>query len=50
MATNISNDDALSAEMTVKYPTTDASGVGSRNESRIAELEELIFLSGKFNR
>lgn len=36
--TNISNDDALSAEMTVKYPTTDASGVGSRNESRIAEL------------
>ena len=24
--------------MTVKYPTTDASGVGSRNESRIAEL------------
>ena len=38
--TNISNDDALSAEMTVKYPTTDASGVGSRNESRIAELEE----------
>ena len=37
--TNISNDDALSAEMTVKYPTTDASGVGSRNESRIAELD-----------
>ena len=36
--TNISNDDTLSAEMTVKYPTTDASGVGSRNESRIAEL------------
>ncbi len=36
--TNISNGDALSAEMTVKYPTTDASGVGSRNESRIAEL------------
>ena len=36
--TNISNDDALSAEMTVKYPTTDASGVGSRNESMIAEL------------
>ena len=36
--TNISNDDALSAEMTVKYPTTDVSGVGSRNESRIAEL------------
>ena len=36
--TKISNDDALSAEMTVKYPTTDASGVGSRNESRIAEL------------
>lgn len=36
--TNISNDDVLSAEMTVKYPTTDASGVGSRNESRIAEL------------
>ena len=38
--TNISNDDALSAEMTVKYPTTDASGVGSRNESRIAELDK----------
>ena len=38
--TNISNDDALSAEMTVKYPTTDASGVGSRNESRIAELSK----------
>ena len=37
--TNISNDDALSAEMTVKYPTTDASGAGSRNESRIAELD-----------
>ena len=36
--TNISNDDALFAEMTVKYPTTDVSGVGSRNESRIAEL------------
>ena len=36
--TNISNDDALSTEMTVKYPTTDASGVVSRNESRIAEL------------
>ena len=38
--TNISNDDALSAEMTVKYPTTDASGVVSRNESRIAELDK----------
>ena len=38
--TYISNDDALSAEMTAKYPTTDASGVGSRNASRIAELEE----------
>ena len=38
--TNISNDDALSAEMTVKYPTTDASGIGSRNESRIAELSK----------
>ena len=38
--TNISNDDALSAEMTVKYPTTDASGVGSRNESRIAEIDK----------
>ena len=37
--TNISNDDALSAEMTVKYPTTDASGVGSRNESKIADIE-----------
>ena len=36
--TNISNDDELSAEMMVKYPITDASGVGSRNESRIAEL------------
>ena len=36
--TNISNDDALYAEMTVKYPTTDASGAGSRNESRITEL------------
>ena len=38
--TNISNDDALSAEMTVKYPTTDASGVGSRNESRIADIDK----------
>ena len=25
--------------MTVKYPTTDASGVGSRNESKIADIE-----------
>ena len=40
--TNISNDDALSAEMTVKYPTTDASGVGSRNESRIADIEGTV--------
>ena len=40
--TNISNDDALSAEMTVKYPTTDASGVGSRNESRIADIESAV--------
>ena len=36
--TNISNDDALSAEMTMKYPTTDVSGLASRNESRIAKL------------
>lgn len=40
--TNISNDDALSAEMTVKYPTTDVGGVGSRNESRIAEIEGTV--------
>ena len=40
--TNISNDDALSAEMTVKYPTTDASGVGSRNESRIANIDDTV--------
>lgn len=40
--TNISNDDALSAEITVKYPTTDASGVGSRNESRIADIESAV--------
>ena len=40
--TNISNDDALSAEMTVKYPTTDASGAGSRNESRIADIESAV--------
>ena len=40
--TKISNDDALSAEMTVKYPTTDASGIGSRNESRIADIEETV--------
>lgn len=37
--TNIFNDDALSAEMTVKYPTTDASGVGSRNEAKITEVK-----------
>ena len=42
--TNISNDDALSAEMTVKYPTTDASGIGSRNKSRIAELAKGIYV------
>ena len=41
-ATNISNDDALSAEMTVKYPTTDASGIGSRNESRIVDIEGTV--------
>ena len=40
--TNISNDDALSAEMTVKYPTTDASGIGSRNESRIVDIEGTV--------
>ena len=40
--TNISNDDELSAEMTVKYPTTDASGIGSRNESRIADIEGTV--------
>ena len=45
--TNISNDDALSAEMTVKYPTTDASGVGSQNESRIADIEETIRTSDR---
>lgn len=46
-ATNISNDDALSVEMTVKYPTTDASGVGSRNESRITKIEETIRTSDR---
>ena len=40
--TNISNDDALSAEMTVKYPTTDVSGLASRNESRIVDIEGTV--------
>ena len=28
--------------MTVKYPTTDASGVGSQNESRIVDIEGTV--------
>ena len=47
--TSISNDATLSAEMTVKYPTTDASAVGSRNASRIddvtANLNRLLVYS-----
>ena len=40
--TNISNDDALFAEMTVKCPTTDVSGVVSRNEARIEDIEGTV--------